>query len=122
MRRIRSAVLMATALLVLTACGNDAPAAAPDGDGLTVVAGDMFYEPTQLSAPAGTVEITLVNEGAAQHDLVIEELGDLEVIPLVDPGDTVTGSVELEPGTYTFYCSVPGHRAAGMEGTLTVTD
>jgi plastocyanin len=86
------------------------------------VAGDMFYEPTQLSAPAGTVEITLVNEGAAQHDLVIEELGDLELIPLVDPGDTVTGSVDLEPGTYTFYCSVPGHRAAGMEGTLTVTD
>ena len=118
MTRIRSTVLLA-AVLVLAACGSDASAGAPDGDELRIVSGEMFFEPTQLTAQTGTVEITLVNEGATRHDLVIEELGDLEVVPLVDAGDTVSGSVALEAGTYTFYCSVPGHRGAGMEGTLT---
>jgi hypothetical protein len=52
--------------------------------------------------------------------VAIEELGD-EVIVKAAPGESATGEVTLEPGEYTYYCSVPGHRTT-MEGTLTVEE
>ena len=123
-------------LASLTACGgsdgaspvdNDSPdaadttAAPPQSDAaaLQVVASDLAFDPTELTASAGQVTIELVNEGALQHDVVIEEAGDARVAA-ADGGQTETGTVELEAGSYTFYCSVAGHRDAGMEGTLTV--
>jgi plastocyanin len=75
---------------------------------------------SSITVIVGTVEFTMTNEGAAEHDLVIEELGDLEVIGLIGGGETGSGSVALDAGTCC--CSGPGHREAGMEGTLTVTD
>ena len=67
-----------------------------------------WREPAALSAVAGEVEFTLVNSGAVEHDLRIEEAGDTEVA-FAAPGETATGSIELEAGTYTYHCSVPGH-------------
>jgi uncharacterized cupredoxin-like copper-binding protein len=54
------------------------------------------------------------------HTFVIENVNGDEVVASARAGETDRGGVELEPGDYTFYCDVPGHRAAGMEGTLTV--
>lgn len=124
----RSQILLSSlGVLALTACGGggdggDSDAGAASGDAssptLTVEAGDLYFEPEELSAPAGEIEITVDNVGAALHDFVVEEAGD-EVVVTADPGATTTGTIELEAGTYTFYCSVPGHRTT-MEGTLTV--
>lgn len=123
--RIRFATVLALAAAVLlTACGGggDDPAAGGDaGDGaakatLTVTAGDLFFEPAELDAAPGTVTIELVNEGSAQHTLVVEEAGETTVADAA-AGETVTGSIDLEAGTYTVYCDVPGHREGGMEGT-----
>lgn len=61
----------------------------------------------------------LTSDPSAPHTFTIEQLGDLDVVR-ADGGRTATGSVTFELGTYTFYCAIPGHRQAGMEGTLTV--
>jgi plastocyanin len=128
MRAPRTTLTLLAATLVLAACGgNGDDGAAGDGatdDGatggvITIEAGDLYFEPEEVSAQAGTVEFELVNVGAVEHDLVIEEAGDTEVV-LAEPGETATGSIELEAGTYTYYCSIPGHRAT-MEGTLEVS-
>jgi plastocyanin len=123
MRAPRTTLTLLAASFVLAACGggdDDAGTADGGGDGvITIEAGDLYFDPEQVSASAGTVEFELVNVGAVEHDLVIEEAGDTEVVH-VEAGETATGSIELEAGTYTYYCSIPGHRAA-MEGTLEVS-
>lgn len=53
------------------------------------------------------------------RDITIEEAGDTIVVE-APAGKSATGGIELDPGTYTFYCAVPGYRSAWMEGTLTV--
>jgi plastocyanin len=83
------------------------------------VAIDIDFEEHEKTAPAGTLTFELRNDGAILHDVAIAELGD-EIVVEAQAGETETGTVTLEPGTYTYFCAVPGHRAAGMEGTLTV--
>jgi plastocyanin len=83
--------------------------------------GGLAYTTTEATAKAGKVTIEFDNPQALTHDVAIEdssgaEVGKTELI--ADGSDSTT--VDLKPGTYTFYCSVPGHREAGMEGTLTV--
>jgi uncharacterized cupredoxin-like copper-binding protein len=96
---------------------NDEEAVEVPDDAIVFTAIDIdFVEDTQ-QAPAGEAVFTLVNEGAIFHDLTIDELG---IHIEANPGETVTETVQLEAGTYDYYCSVPGHRAAGMEGTLEV--
>lgn len=119
--------LLATLVLTLWGCGdgNGAPApddgpATPDAEGvLTVEAGDLYFSPTRLLSPAGELHLRLVNTGAVVHDLVVEEAGDV-IVAFAHPGETVTGRIELEPGTYALYCSIPGHRAQ-MQASLEVT-
>lgn len=83
--------------------------------------GQLAYTTTSATAKAGKVTIEFNNPQSLTHDVAIEsssgeEVGKTELI--ADGSDSTT--VDLKPGTYTFYCSVPGHREAGMEGTLTV--
>jgi len=94
------------------------PAAAA-GARVTVTAVDIDFNPDQFSIPADTaVEIHVVNEGTLTHDFIIE---DTEYgTELLDPGAETTLTVNLPAGEYIYYCSVPGHREAGMEGTLAV--
>jgi len=61
-----------------------------------------------------------VDEGQLAHTLVIEGAPNLRRLEVRGKGDRVTEAALFSPGTYTFYCDVPGHRQAGMEGTLTV--
>jgi len=83
--------------------------------------GDLAYTTTSATAKAGTVTIDFDNPQALTHDVAIEDSSGKEVgaTELIASGTDST-TVELEPGEYTFFCSVPGHREAGMEGTLTV--
>lgn len=96
--------------------GDDAGEAT--GDAITVIAGDLFFDPEELTAPAGTVTFELVNEGNLPHNIVIEEAGNTNVVEN-DGGETSTGSIDLEAGAYTFFCDIPGHRS-NMEGELVV--
>jgi plastocyanin len=80
----------------------------------------LAYDTDSLEVDSGKVEIDFDNPSSIGHDVDVEkdgeELGGTEVI---SQGEESV-EVDLEPGTYTFFCSVPGHREAGMEGTLTV--
>lgn len=88
-------------------------------DALVFVAVDLEFEEAPTTAPSGEVTIAIDNQGGAPHDVTIEEVGD-EPVAEASGGETGEGTVTLEPGSYTYYCSVPGHREAGMEGTLDV--
>ncbi len=83
--------------------------------------GDLAYTTTSATAEAGTVTVDFNNPQALTHDVQIEDSSGEEVggTELIASGSD-SATVELEPGEYTFFCSVPGHREAGMEGTLTV--
>lgn len=84
--------------------------------------GQLKFTKTTLSAKAGEVKIEFTNQASLPHNLTIAQ-GSGGAVAGATPtfqGGTKTLSVKLKPGTYTFYCSVPGHRQAGMQGTLTV--
>ena len=122
----RIATTIGAVALLLAACGGGDGDASVDGaegaapaSAFEIEAGDLYFDQEQLAAPAGEIEFTLVNVGAAEHDLVIEEADDAVVV-FAAPGETATGTIELAAGSYTFYCSIPGHRS-GMEGTLEVS-
>jgi plastocyanin len=82
--------------------------------------GTLAFDTDALEANAGEVTINFDNPAAIEHDVTIEQDGeDIAQSDLVSE-DTTDVSTDLEPGEYVFYCSVPGHREGGMEGTLTV--
>ncbi|HAS09984.1 MAG TPA: hypothetical protein DCS55_05595 [Acidimicrobiaceae bacterium] len=147
-RRTIAIAALATGSLLLAACGDDddqtadMPAmdddAGMDDDGhggghdddeedspvadgareVEMTATDFAFDPDEITAEAGEdLAIVLTSEDLL-HDFTIDEL-DAHVA--ADRGETATGGFTAdEAGTYTYYCSVPGHREAGMEGTLTV--
>lgn len=84
-------------------------------------AGQLAYTTKQLSAKAGKVTIDFSNSSPVEHDVAIAKGSSVVGQTPVFTGGSKTLTVNLQPGTYTFYCTVPGHRAAGMEGTLTVS-
>jgi plastocyanin len=82
--------------------------------------GDLMYVQKSITLKAGASTIEFVNKSPLGHDVVVEQNGKtLGETPIVT-GGTAKLSLNLKPGTYKFYCSVPGHRMAGMEGTITV--
>lgn len=80
----------------------------------------LAFDKNELTAKAGTVTINFENPSAIPHNVAIEKDGKelAGFAPIAESDKTV--SADLEPGTYTFLCTVPGHAQAGMEGTLTV--
>jgi plastocyanin len=130
--------LAALAPFALAACGGDGDnettaattttttQAGGGGGGGTISlsadpSGALAYQETSLTAGAGKATIDFDNPAALSHDVCVEdssgeELGCSDVIQQ----DKTTLDVDLQPGSYTYFCSVDGHRAAGMEGTLTV--
>jgi plastocyanin len=87
---------------------------------LAADASQLKYDKSTLSASAGTVTITMDNPSPLSHNVAIEGNGVEEKGDVVGKGEKSTVSADLKAGTYTFYCSVDGHEAAGMKGTLTV--
>jgi plastocyanin len=101
------------------------PEAAAKGPGGTLqIAADpteLKFDKTSLSSKPGKVTIDFTNPSTIPHNFEVEDesgkvLGGTETIA----GSEESATVELAPGTYTFFCSIPGHRESGMEGTLTV--
>ncbi len=83
--------------------------------------GQLRFTTKNLSAKAGTVTINFANASPLMHNMTIAQGTTVLGATPTFQGATKTLTLNLKPGTYTFYCSVPGHRAAGMEGTLTVS-
>jgi plastocyanin len=106
--------------------GTPAPPSSPAAAATTLKlaansAGQLSYDTKQLSAKAGTVTIDMANMSPVEHNVTIAEGTKVLGATPTFTGGTKTLTVKLKPGTYTFFCSVPGHRQAGMEGTLTVS-
>jgi len=149
-RLARGFAVLALALGALTACGGDAdsddggsaattsreapatteatgsssPAAggAPEVQTLTATEADFSISLDKDTLAAGDYEITVVNDGGASHDLVVERDGnDVAGTDGIAPGESTTLTVSLEPGEYVFYCSIGNHRAMGMELTVQVS-
>jgi plastocyanin len=84
-------------------------------------AGQLAYTTKSLSAKAGKVTIDFSNASPVEHDVAIAQGNTVAGQTPVFTGGSKTVTLTLKPGKYSFYCTVPGHRAAGMEGTLTVS-
>lgn len=101
--------------------GTDSASGAGQTLELGVDGNNLSFDKTSLEASAGSVTIELNNSSSIQHNIAIEDedgesLGEGD---LVGKDETSKVTVELQPGTYTYYCSP--HKSAGMTGTLTVT-
>jgi len=115
----------AVVAIALGSCGGDDGAgdAAPEdrgNGGVEVVARDIELGESEYDTTAGDVQLHYVNEGSIAHTLLIDDVDGFK-LEVTGNGDEDQGSVELEAGTYTLYCDVPGHREAGMEATLQVS-
>jgi uncharacterized cupredoxin-like copper-binding protein len=102
------------------------PTTAPSVEATTLenpadAGGDLSFQKDSLTAPAGEVTLVMENPSALEHDIAIKGNGVDEKGETVGQGGTSRVTAVLEAGEYEFYCSVPGHEAAGMKGTLTVT-
>jgi len=89
------------------------------GGTLTIPAdpgGALSFVSKAATAKAGTLKIVMPNQSGTPHNIVIDGKGKTAVIPK----GSVSFTAAFAPGEYAFYCAVPGHRAAGMEGKLTV--
>ena len=83
--------------------------------------GQLKYSTTSLSAKAGKVSIDFTNMAPLSHNVTVaSSSGTVVGATPTFQGGSKTLTLSLKPGTYKFYCTVPGHRMAGMEGTLTV--
>jgi nitrite reductase (NO-forming) len=105
------------------AAGSPSPISSPEGGepdaaALEVVSHDVYFEPDTLTIPADTaVTISIPNQGASPHNFSIDEL---EISVDQAPGQEQEVEITAPAGEYEFYCNVPGHREAGMVGTLVV--
>jgi plastocyanin len=106
--------------------GTPAPPSSPAAGAATKLAlaadpgGQLAFDAKTLKAKAGTVSIVLTNASPVEHDVTIAKGSKVLGNTPTFVGGSKTVTLKLQPGTYTFYCSVPGHKQAGMEGTLTV--
>ena len=82
--------------------------------------GQLKFDKSSLSAKAGNVTITMDNPSSLPHGVAIEGKGVDKDGKVVNKGGKSTVTANLKPGKYEFYCPVPGHKQAGMEGDLTV--
>ncbi len=107
-----------------TTSSSSSESSASSGGALHVSAapgGQLEYSTKSLTAKAGKVSIDFTNSAPLGHNMTIESSsGQIVGATPTFQGGSKTLSLTLKPGTYKFFCSVPGHRQAGMEGTLTV--
>ena len=118
-------VLGATSMAVVTAGedthGSEAAAAVTGEFDLAAdPSGAIAYDKSEGNVKAGTVTIKLTNESSLEHNVAVAQ-GARQL----GVSDTIKGSetelkLDLKPGEYEFYCTIPGHRQAGMQGTLAV--
>jgi len=131
-------LLAVTAVLALAGCGgsndkssgssssssssNSSASSGGGGETLKLAADKsaLKFDKSSLTAKAGKFTLEMENPSEIPHAVAIKGNGVDVDGKTVGNGETSTASTDLKPGTYTFYCPVPGHEAAGMKGTLTV--
>jgi plastocyanin len=126
-RRLAPVALASWLAVGLVACSGTDPVAGPQaraertrgGDVVTVIAEDGRFPNDTYQATAGPVAISYRNGGSIGHTLVIEGVDGFK-LDVAAKGDVDQATVELQPGEYTIYCDVAGHRQAGMEASLEV--
>ena len=144
MKKLAALLVLALASVALVACGSssdnssstsgggETTSEATTGGGETGGGGSVVeleadpgsqlaYTTDEATAEAGKVTVDFKNPQAVGHDVAIEDssgktVGQTDVIE----NSATTTTVDLKPGTYHYYCTIPGHREAGMEGTLVV--
>jgi plastocyanin len=138
----RTLIALALAGAVFAGCGDDdedesaatpeptaeatqEPAGGGGGGGETLkfsapADGSLKFDQGDVTAKAGTVTVEFSNPSSVPHAVEIEGNGVEEETETVTSSDAPPITVELQPGTYEYYCPVGGHEAAGMKGTLTV--
>ena len=103
---------------------NDPVVPTGPGGAISIESGDLFFQNLEGTPVDGAVEVTLENIGDAEHNVRIDNAAGDNVKVSALGGETTTGELLLfgQPGglEYVYYCDIPGHRAAGMEGTLIV--
>jgi uncharacterized cupredoxin-like copper-binding protein len=98
------------------------PAAGGGGGGTVTIAESEFkLAPKDATAKAGKVTVEAKNDGQIVHDLEVEGNGVEKKTANLEPGSSGKLALNLKPGKYEMYCSIDGHRASGMEGTITVS-
>ncbi|MGQ0823820.1 MAG: cupredoxin domain-containing protein [Actinomycetota bacterium] len=121
-RRTRRAVTACACACALAACGGGGGGGrtvAVTNGSVVVEAKDIAFDPTTIETPAGPLEVTLVEKGQQNHTFLIRGIDGFKLSVSVSESRD-SGTVELEPGEYTYYCDVANHEAAGMKGTLLV--
>lgn len=125
----RVGATMATLVLVAAAGPGASRAAAPPARAM-VTATEFRFALSRTTLPAGRALVQLANRGQDAHDLVLRRLdrhghvvSTASARPVATlPGGVTTVAVTLRPGRYMLFCSLPGHRARGMQAHLTVRD
>jgi plastocyanin len=131
MKRVLITGFTALLLPMVAACTSGTSTKPSDGAAsgsaatqqLSVKAMDtMKFDPPTLTARAGQpIQVTLENTGQLVHDFSISEGVSPPVASVAQPGQKTVSTFTVDkPGTYTYFCSQPGHEQAGMKGTLTV--
>jgi plastocyanin len=138
--RLRSLVIAAASVALLAGCApvpegavDASPLICPPGEEgcdpiqpvgpggiVRMDMGNFFFDVTESYAVTGAVEVTVTNVSDAYHNAQFLGAADGSDVPEADGNQTGTGTVLLFPGEWTVICTVPGHRAAGMETTITV--
>jgi len=128
LNRLRGAIAAAAAVAIVAGCGggNDSeakPYQEPKGaaaETVKIEAGNFYFKPDAITTNAGIVQLEL-DDAQGTHTLVFDNdkaPGFLLEVSNSDAHDAK--KIELTRGKYTFYCNILGHRAQGMEGTITV--
>jgi plastocyanin len=135
MKKVAIGLALVLAAITLVACGggssSNSSSAGDESEGkppapnatldFAAASSGLAYSSNTATAAAGEVTVDFDNPQPLEHDVAIEDssgkvVGQTEVI--TEGEDSAV--VNLKPGSYTFFCTVPGHREGGMEGTLTV--
>ncbi len=128
-------LILVPAVLLAAGCGGSSsggssssaapPPTSSAGGGrvinIPISSSGFSFTKTSVTATSGTVTLNAVNPQSVAHDISIKGNGVNVTGNQVSNGATSTVTANLKPGTYEFYCSVPGHEQAGMKGTLTVS-
>jgi plastocyanin len=134
---VKRTLLLAALVAALAGCGGDddgenaeaTQAETTAGGGAAAqtlqieadASGALRFDQESLQANAGEVTIVMENPSSVPHNVALKGGGVDETGEIVGEGEQSEVSATVEPGTYEFYCSVPGHEAAGMKGELTVS-
>jgi len=142
MKKLSAVAMLIIASLALTACGgggssttstSEAASSAPESAGAKESTsgstikfeanpeGELMFTAMSATGKAGDDTIDFKNPSSTPHNVSIEDSNGKKIAETKTIAESETSTkVELEAGEYTFFCSIPGHREAGMEGTLTI--